>query len=61
MRYNLGKALFFRRLIGLDIDIDGLPLIIRGALMPSETMKSGSLTSGNITITFKSTKISGLF
>jgi hypothetical protein len=61
MRYNLRKALSFQRLKGPDININGLLLVIRGAPMPSKTIKSGSLTNGNIAATFKSTEISGLF
>jgi hypothetical protein len=61
MRHNLGKAPSFQRLRGPDTDIDCLPPILPGAPVPSETMKSGSSTSGKIAVTSESAEIRGLF
>lgn len=61
MCHNLGKAPSFQRLRGPVTDMDGLPLVVRGAPVPSETMKSGSSISGNISATTKSAEMSGSF
>ena len=61
MRHNLRKAPSFQRLRRLDIDIDGLPLVVRGAPVLSETMKSGSLINRNMAAISESAEMSGLF